>query len=60
MGPTIMWILAAIVYGILCGGVYTWLSPRRKGTWPLFFRSTAVFAAVGLVIVWILLEVFRS
>ncbi|MBD5249969.1 MAG: hypothetical protein HDR83_00340 [Bacteroides sp.] len=48
MGNTLIWILATAIYGLLCGGVYTWTSRRRKGTWPLFVKSSYVFTLVGL------------
>ncbi|MDE6326140.1 MAG: hypothetical protein K2M02_08205 [Duncaniella sp.] len=60
MGNTWLWILAAVVYGVACGGVYTWMSPRRIGTWRLFLRSTAAFTVAGLVIVYILFRIFKA
>ncbi|MCM1520583.1 MAG: hypothetical protein NC098_07330 [Lachnoclostridium sp.] len=59
MGETSLWIVAAICYGIVCGGVYTWLSPRRSGSWKMFFTSTIIFAIVGLLIVWLLFKVLK-
>lgn len=47
-----IYILQAIVYGIICGGVYTWMSRRRVGTWRLMLRSTLWFTALGAVLSW--------
>ena len=60
MGSLIIWLLAAIIYGVLCGGVYTWLSPRRIGSWRLFIRSSLWFTVVGIVIVALLMSIFKS
>ncbi|MDE5785390.1 MAG: hypothetical protein K2H98_02560 [Duncaniella sp.] len=60
MGNVLIWILAAVVYGLMCGGVYTWTSSRRSGTWSLFCRSAAVFTIVGLCIVALLFKLLGS
>ena len=52
-------ILLAIVYGIVCGGVYTWVSPHRRGTWRMMLRATGIFTIVGIVIAVILYEIFK-
>ncbi|MDE6484174.1 MAG: hypothetical protein K2L14_02120 [Duncaniella sp.] len=60
MGNVLIWILAAVVYGLLCGGVYTWTSRKRTGTWRLFFRSTTAFTIAGLLMVGILFKLLGS
>lgn len=60
MGSLLIWLLAAIIYGVLCGGVYTWLSPRRIGSWRLFIRASLWFTVVGIVIVALLMSIFKS
>ena len=60
MGNICLWIAAAVVYGIACGGVYTWMSSRRCGTWRLFLRSSISFTIVGLAIVYILYRIFKA
>ena len=42
--------LLAIAYGVVCGGVYTWISPRRSGSWPRMWRATCLFTLLGLVL----------
>lgn len=54
-----VYILLAVVYGIVCGGVYTWLTPRRVGTWRLMLRSTLWFTLVGAVLAWLFYIVFK-
>ncbi len=60
MGNVMLWILAAVVYGLVCGGVYTWTSRRRKGTWSLYIRSAAAFTVAGLAMVGILFKLLGS
>lgn len=60
MGNILIWISAAVVYGLMCGGVYTWTSSRRSGTWRLFWRSAAAFTVVGLFIVGLLFKLLGS
>ncbi len=60
MGQTWIWILTAVVYGLICGGVYTWTSWRRQGTWRLFARSSVAFTLLGLAIVGILFMLLES
>ena len=55
-----LWILAAVVYGLACGGVYTWMSERRSGTWKLFLRSSAVFFAISLIIIYLIYRIIQA
>lgn len=55
MGEMIYWMAAAVVFGIVSGGLYTWMSPRRSTTWPvLWLRSAAVYTAIAAAIVYVL------
>lgn len=54
MGDIIYWIFAAILFGIVSGGLYTWMSPRRERRLRLMFRSMAIYAVLGLIAVYII------
>ncbi|MCM1164081.1 MAG: hypothetical protein NC339_07530 [Muribaculaceae bacterium] len=58
MGNLFYWILAAFIFGILSGGLYTWMSPRRGQFKRLILRSVAAYSAVALGIVYILYVFF--
>lgn len=51
--------IMSVAYGIVCGGVYTWISPRRRGSWRVMWRSTALFTLLGAVMAAVLYLVFR-
>lgn len=52
-------LILAVVYGIICGGVYTWISPRRRGSWPVMLRSTLLFTLLGLLMAGVIYFVLR-
>lgn len=54
-----IYICMALSYGVICGGVYTWLNSRRKGSWRIMARSTAYFTAIGAVLTWLFYIVFK-
>ncbi len=54
MGRLVYWILAAILFGILAGGLYTWMSPRKERRLVLALRSMAVYSAIALLAVYII------
>lgn len=54
MGNIFYWILAALVFGIVSGVLYTWMSPRRKGWRILLLRSCAAYTVVALAIVYVI------
>ncbi len=54
MGNIFYWILAAFAFGIVSGGLYTWMSPRRRGWRRLLLRSCAAYTLVALCIVYVL------
>lgn len=56
MGPLRYWLLAAVVFGILSGSLYTWMSPRRKGWARLWAVSSTVYTLIGLAVVWLLFK----
>lgn len=53
MNSLTVFLVLAVAYGVVCGGVATWLSPRRRGTWAMMGRYTAIFTIVGLVLAWV-------
>jgi len=54
-----IYIVMAMSYGIIAGGVYTWMSPRRRGNWRMMLRSTGVYTIVGVFLVWLFYLVFK-
>ncbi len=54
MGRLIYWIIAAIVFGIISGALYTWMSPRRERRVRLMLRSMAIYSAIALAAVYVL------
>lgn len=54
MGNIIYWILAALLFGILSGALYTWMSPRKERRLRLMLRSMAFYALFGLAVVYII------
>jgi len=54
-----IYITLALTYGVVCSGVYTWLSPRRVGTWRLMLRSLGWFTAAGAFLAWIFYLIFK-
>lgn len=58
MGNLFYWILAAFLFGGLSGALYTWMSPRRYPWRRVLLRSTAVYTAVALAVVYALYLVF--
>lgn len=54
MGRLLYWIIAAIIFGLLSGGLYTWMSPRKERRLILVLRSMAVYTAIALVVVYII------
>lgn len=60
MGNPLYWIIGAWLFGIISAALYAWLSPRSKNRKGLFLRSTLVYTAVGLLIVWILFMISRE
>ncbi len=54
MGNMLYWLLAAIVFGIVSGGLYTWMSPRRERRLQLMLRSMAIYTFVGMVVIYVI------
>ncbi|MCI9284478.1 MAG: hypothetical protein HFJ91_01435 [Muribaculaceae bacterium] len=54
MGNFFYWILAAVLFGVLSGALYTWMSPRRERRVRLMLRSMAFYAIFGFVVVYII------
>ena len=54
MGEIRYWILAAILFGVISGALYTWMSPRKERWLGLMFRSMAIYSAVALGAVYLL------
>lgn len=61
MGNILYWIAASILFGLVAGGLYTWLSPRNSGRWAwLFVRSSFLYMLFALACVGILTLVAQS
>lgn len=54
MGNVLYWIGGAVLFGLISGGFYTWMSPRRANMKRLFLKSAAIYTVIGLALVWIL------
>ncbi|MDE5728441.1 MAG: hypothetical protein K2F86_09520 [Duncaniella sp.] len=54
MGNISYWIAGAVLFGLVAGGLYTWLSPRLSGWMWLFVRSSLMYMAVALCMVFLL------
>ncbi|MDE5725211.1 MAG: hypothetical protein K2L91_00595 [Duncaniella sp.] len=54
MGNMIYWLLASILFGVVSGALYTWMSPRRERRLPLMLRSMAIYTVLGMVVVYII------
>ncbi|MDE6466834.1 MAG: hypothetical protein K2L44_09040 [Duncaniella sp.] len=50
----IYWLLASILFGVVSGALYTWMSPRRERRLPLMLRSMAIYTVLGMVVVYII------
>ena len=55
MGRIIYWLAAAVVFGIVSGALYTWMSPRRSASWlRLWLTSTVVYTVIAAAIVYVM------
>lgn len=52
-------IILAVAYGIICGAVYTLISPREGRTLRRFVKATAAYMGLGVVLSVIFYFVFR-
>lgn len=57
MGSISFWILYCIGFGILGGGLYTYMSGSKTKRWSLFLRSALVYTIFALAFVWLLYKV---
>lgn len=57
MGSVGFWIAYCIGFGILGGGLYTYMSGRKKRRWSLFLRSALIYTAFALAFIWFLYRV---
>ncbi len=61
MGNILYWIAAAILFGIVAGGLYTWLSPRNSARWVwLLVRSSFLYFLFALFCVGVVSLVAQS
>lgn len=54
MGNALYWICGAVLFGLISGGFYTWMSPRKSDRRRLFLKSAAIYTLIGLALVWVL------
>lgn len=57
MGSVGFWIAYCIGFGILGGGLYTYMSGRKKNRWSLFVRSAIIYTIFALAFVWLLYRI---
>ena len=59
MGNFKIWLMVAIVFGLLCAGVFVWLADRGKAPWwRRFLLAFVGFTIIGLFIAGCLAVVF--
>lgn len=54
-----MCCLMAVVYGLLCGAVYTCVTPLRGRRWRRLLVSSVCFTVLGSIIATLFYLVFR-
>lgn len=54
MGTPGFWIAYSVIFGLLAGALYTWVSGRRHKWWSLLLRAWAVYTLLALLGVWLL------
>lgn len=57
MGSVGFWIAYCIGFGILGGGLYTYMFGRKKNRWSLFVRSAIIYTIFALAFVWLLYRI---
>ncbi len=57
MGSPAFWVAYCIGFGILGGGLYTYMSGRKSCRWSLFIRATLIYTAFALAFVWVMYKV---
>ena len=57
MGSIGLRIAYCIGFGILGGGLYTYMSGRKKRRWALFIRATLIYTAFAPAFVWLLYKI---
>ncbi len=57
MGSGSFWIFYCFGFGIIGGGLYTYMSGRKKRRWVLFVRAALIYTAFALAFVWLLYRI---
>lgn len=57
MGEVEYWLLAAIAFGVISAGFYTWLSSGRSNRLWLFIRSAITYTVIAFAIIWIIFKI---
>ena len=56
MGSIGFWIFYCICFGILGGGLYTYLAGKKEGRWVRFIKSAVVYTLFALLFVWLVFK----